>query len=365
MNPEHVHDVIVVGAGPAGSACAGFLAGKGLDVLLIDRARFPREKICGDCLHPRSWTILRELNATEPVRNAPHRTIDGIRIVSWTGRSAHSPLKTAPGRELVSIARSILDDILARTAEKSGARFVQETQLLRVEPGDPLRVMTRGPHGEKSLRCRYLVGADGRNSAVAASVDHERHHRPDRVGLQWFTSFQPMLDRDILLAILPWGYFGVVNLEEGKANVAMALDPRRGPVSPERVTAALVETFRSNELLGDLTPRSEVLTTSPINPRTRASRHGRIFLAGDAERTVEPFTGEGIAFALESGRRVASQILALAKQTPLAPLPAPGSFRVNKIFSPVLRHPIIANIALAPIARSTRLFDLALRGMFR
>jgi len=371
MNSDRVYDVIVVGAGPAGSACATVLARNGLDVLLIDRALFPREKICGDCLNPRSWKTLEDLGAADAVKTAPHRRITGVRVTSWRGRSVHSSLPRQFPQPLIAIRRGILDQILLHNAQQAGATVLQKTQVVRVEPGQPVRVSAKEPNGRSSFSCRYLVGADGRNSAVAASsctaVRHQRQR--DRIGLQWFAPSQPSLGNEVLLALLPYGYFGIVNVDEASANIAMAVDPRHVPTDHRAIPSHLTESVGSTDvlrsLIHDLTPLSEILTTSPINPRTNLSSHPQILLAGDARQTVEPFTGEGIAFALSDGAERASAIL-VAERRSFRPQRRPRTdFWVNHLYSPLLRHPTLLNAALAHTATSSQLLALTMRTVFR
>src|SRR5690242_14014737 len=115
-----VHDVVIVGAGPGGSATAHFLAGRGLDVLLVDRADFPRDKTCGDGLTPRALRVLDRMTILDDVTRHACR-VDAYEVVAPNGRSTRAPI-TADTGALV-IRRLVLDDLILRRAIRSGARF--------------------------------------------------------------------------------------------------------------------------------------------------------------------------------------------------------------------------------------------------
>lgn len=369
MNSNRVFDVIVVGAGPAGSACATTLSREGMDVLLLDRSRFPREKICGCCLNPGGWEILDNLGVAEAIRAAPHREITRVRLTSWKGRTASGSLPPRDLQSLIAIRRGIFDEILLSNAQRKGATVCLETQVCTVDPGsETIRITARDTAGAVTFSCRYAVGADGRNSIVAASVGSGAisfRQRKRRVGVQWFAAVQPNLPDEILLGLLPYGYFGITNVDERTANIAMVVDPLHAPGDPRSIPSDLAGIVRSSVTLrnaiSDVTPRSQILTTSPITPRRNRARHHRIFLAGDAELTVEPFTGEGISFALKSGVEAAWRILTAEHRIDSPKLRRQNDFWVNRVYSPLLRHPAWANAALSAATGSPRLFSIALR----
>jgi 2-polyprenyl-6-methoxyphenol hydroxylase-like FAD-dependent oxidoreductase len=340
----------------------------GVHVLIVDRAEFPRDKICGCCLHPKSWEILERIGAADMVHAAPQRKISGVHLASWQGRSTHTLVSSRLVPQLAAIPRGTLDELLLLNAQASGGESLLGTRVIAVKPVHPLEVLTHGPGGSASLFARYVVGADGRNSIVARlmkSRPTEQRNRSPRFGVQWFAKAQATLRDEILLGLLPYGYFGVVNVDQDRANVAMVVDPRRTPVDYRLIPYSVGEIIRSSpalrHLIDDLTPVSHVLTASPINPRTVRSRHVRIFLAGDAHHTVEPFTGEGITFALYSGVEVARQILSMERRKRVRSIRSRTDFWVNHVYSPLLRHPALSNASLTLVASSSRLLALALR----
>src|SRR5450432_2736895 len=108
-------DVAIVGSGPAGASCAAFCAAAGLRTLMLERAHFPREKVCGDCLNPTCWAILERLGAAAEVRASSHGKLFMVDFISISGRSITAPLPSGENAE-IAIKRSVLDDILMRRA---------------------------------------------------------------------------------------------------------------------------------------------------------------------------------------------------------------------------------------------------------
>src|ERR1051325_3849368 len=113
-------DVAIVGGGPAGASCAAFCARAGLRTLLIERETFPREKVCGDCLNPSCWPILRQLNVVERVRALPHARLQSVEFIGISGRSISVALPNSDDGE-IALKRSLFDHLLMSRANELGA----------------------------------------------------------------------------------------------------------------------------------------------------------------------------------------------------------------------------------------------------
>ena len=155
-------DVAIVGSGPAGASCAAFCARAGLRTLVLERATFPREKVCGDCLNPACWPVLERLGVATKVRAASHGKLSTVEFIDVNGRSIKAPLPNGENAA-IAIRRSVLDQILLRRARSLGAEVREGETLLSLERGKGWRVRT--DHSEENAR--LLVAADGRNSSVA------------------------------------------------------------------------------------------------------------------------------------------------------------------------------------------------------
>src|ERR1700716_334826 len=115
-----VVDVAIVGGGPAGSTCAAFCATAGLRTLVLEREKFPREKVCGDCLNPACWPVLRRLGVADRVRACPHRQIYAVDFIVIGGQQVHVDLPTGDDSE-IAIKRSLFDNLLLNRAKELGA----------------------------------------------------------------------------------------------------------------------------------------------------------------------------------------------------------------------------------------------------
>ncbi|MFJ3794033.1 geranylgeranyl reductase family protein [Kitasatospora sp. NPDC090091] len=331
-------DVIVVGAGPAGSTAAYHLARTGLDVLLLEKSAFPREKVCGDGLTPRAVKQLIDLgiDVSEEagwLHNRGLRLVAGHRTVEldWPQLSAYPPFGLVR-------RRADFDELLARRAASAGARLVE-----RANVGGPLVDERTGRItgvtarlGEEKQPVSYhaplVVAADGNSTRLSLAM--KRYRRTDRaMGVAYRTYFttprhedrylEAWLDlrdpRDPNRRLLP-GYAWVFGMGDGTANVGLGvLD-----------TAAVAREVDWRDLLrrwcADLPPEygyTPESVTEPVRGSALPMGLNRqphyadgLLLVGDAGGTVSPATGEGIAYAMESGRYAAETVVqALARRT--------------------------------------------------
>src|ERR1700730_8778372 len=157
-------DVTIVGGGPAGSTCAAFCAQAGLRTLLLEREKFPREKVCGDCLNPSCWPILRRLGVFERVRALPHRNLNAVEFIAIGGQKVHVDLPRGHESE-IAIKRSVFDELLVSRARELGAEIRETTVASAIERTSASQ--WKIDIGQEIVESRMLVGADGRNSTVA------------------------------------------------------------------------------------------------------------------------------------------------------------------------------------------------------
>src|SRR5687768_8343735 len=129
-------DVAIVGGGPAGSSCAAFCAMAGLRTLLLERATFPREKVCGDCLNPACWPILRRLDLAERLRALPHGKLECVELIGITGRRLSAKLPGGEDAE-IAIKRSLLDELVLGRSRELGATIHENTTVAALTPPDP------------------------------------------------------------------------------------------------------------------------------------------------------------------------------------------------------------------------------------
>lgn len=289
------YDVAIVGGGPAGATCAAFCAGGGLRTLLLERETFPREKVCGDCLNPSAWPVLSRLGVDDAVRALPCRSLREVEFSDSADRSVRCPLPAGPLGE-IGIRRSLLDALLLETAKARGVHVCEGIAVERIvrEQGG-WRIEAAG----RRFSARALVAADGRNSTVARLLGLLPAAGKDRVALQThFPASADFGDR-VAMRFLPWGYCGVASVGDGILNLCLVARPR----DIDALKAWACANFR---LPADQSWRTVApLSRSPVRPA-----HDGLLLVGDAARVVEPFTGEGIFYALSTGELAARHLIA-------------------------------------------------------
>jgi geranylgeranyl reductase family protein len=306
-------DVIIVGAGPAGSALALQLARQGCSVVLLDRARFPREKLCGDFLNPRCVALLEELDVAAAVR-ARSSPVNAMRVVSASGGEFRAPYPE--GRGGLAIRRSELDRLLLERA--CAARGVEFVEGARAEDllcdGQTVRGVSIRLRGERiPLRARITVGADGRNSVVGHRLGLLRaylRHRKTALGARYEVA---PLEPGMAEVFLERRSYAIVNyLADGTANVSLVLDheevvgvgDRRDGLW-QRAVSRFPELSRR---LGQARRMTPVEVLGPLaRHAARASFWGGL-LVGDAAGFYDPFTGEGVCAALECARIAATVV---------------------------------------------------------
>jgi geranylgeranyl reductase family protein len=289
-------DVAIVGGGPAGSTCAAFCARAGLRTLVLERETFPREKVCGDCLNPSCWSVLERLSVAQRVRDLPHSKVDSVEFIAICRRNVIVHLPSGDRCEL-SVKRSLFDALLLKRAQELGAHVREKTTVTTLADNENWKIETAS--GE-NFSARILVGADGRNSTVARLCDLLPRLARERVALQAHVPLPRNFGRRIVLQFLPEGYSGQAPVNETELNLCLVGTPP---------TISRLRHWAERHF--------EISTEQPwrtITPLTRSQvpcAHENLFFIGDAARVVEPFTGEGIYYALRSGELAANAIAKL------------------------------------------------------
>ena len=312
MSPQY--DVIVVGAGPGGSACAGFLARAGVSVLLLDRARFPRQKACGEYTSPASAAIIARLGATAAVVAAGMQLHRGMTVVAPSGQRFTIDYTEAGDTTAASYAtdRASLDEALARHAAALGADFrdgVRVDDLLCDGAG---RVC--GVHSPQlgEVRARWVIGADGAKSTIARLLGVTRPPPLRRLGLA--AHYCGITMGDVGEMHLAGGDYCALNpLAGGIVNVSPVVDVNPAAVAQGGgLTAFFEATLRHFPgVIAQMQQASRVSAVRGLGPMSstvsRAADPGWLLL-GDAAGFYDPFTGAGVHGALR-GAELAAEIL--------------------------------------------------------
>lgn len=309
---QGIWDAVVVGAGPAGCMAAALLAERGRRVLLVDAARFPREKTCGGCLNATAVALLRQAGLQEAFVGAPALEWFSLNI---RGRQIALPL--APGRV---VSRAAFDAAMAAQVVRRGGVFVSgiSATLLAGTAGTFRELVLRHQPFEQRVRARTILACDGLGGRLLE----------DEPGGSWWVARRAWLGISATLAdeaeggnadgpvsgtihmsVSRGGYVGRVRMADGRTHWAAAVDPEacRTAGGVTQVVATILAECgegKPEELaqggwkgIGNLTRQRRVLGGY------------RVLAAGDACGYVEPFTGEGMAWALASGQAAAAWLL--------------------------------------------------------
>lgn len=305
-------DVVVVGAGPAGAAAAILFAERGRSVVLLDKARFPRPKICGEYLSPESARVLDRLGVLKDVDAAGAQPLRGMRMVAPDGTVLRARYPTT-GRwrgyrdHALAIPREILDSLLVDRARglPVDVREHHRVTNLRVEGDLVTGVEGQDDEGRPfTIESRLCVGADGRASVVARSLGLVRRHRLQRLALIQDVHGLDGFDQMGEIYVDPPDYSILNPVAPGVVNLSLVV-----PLSHAKAFRGRLETFFHARLkqLRHLFPRLQgmqacgpLMAMGPLAYRVKEPRHGGVLLTGDAAGFYDPFTGEGLYTALRS-----------------------------------------------------------------
>jgi flavin-dependent dehydrogenase len=293
LNVMERFDVAIVGGGPAGSSCAAFCALAGLRTLVLDREKFPREKVCGDCLNPACWSVLKRLELVQGVLDLPHTKLFSVEFIAIDGHRVVVQLPSGADCE-ISVKRSLFDNLLLNRARDLGARIRAQITATGFNRKRDWEIETSS--GE-TLRAEILVAADGRNSTVARLCNLLPHPARERVALQAHVPLPRDFGNRVILQFLREGYSGQAPVNETELNLCLV-------GTPPTISSLRKWAERQFQLPADQPWRS----ITPLSRRPISSAHENLFLIGDSARVVEPFTGEGIYYALRSGELTATAI---------------------------------------------------------
>ncbi len=383
--------VIVVGAGPAGSSTAWHLAQLGIDVLMLDRARFPRDKVCAEYLSPQASRILTNMGAMPAIENSGAAHLSGMRVRAPNGGILQGDFAARHGfrgfRDTgLAVRRTVLDAELVARAQAAGARLMERVRVTDVERdgrtqgnggGRVTGVMALDHDGKtRTLRAPLVIGADGLRSVIGRRLGLTRLGRfPRRVALvahyrnvAGITATGEMhVERD--------GYVGIADVGNGVTNVALVVPARRVKEASSDRAAFFQEWLASKPQLAPRFADAEridmVRTTGPFASSSRQAWASGAALVGDAADFFDPFTGEGVYSALRGGELLApfaaKAAVALTASSHDAALRAydearraefGGKWLVERIIGGTVAVPALINYAARALSRRKDMADI-------
>jgi flavin-dependent dehydrogenase len=349
-------EVVIVGAGPAGAVAATVLARAGARVRLVDRATFPRDKLCGDTVNPGTVAMLERLGM--------HRVVmKGLAVDGMIVTSEHACVRARYPKQLTgrALSRRDLDQALLAMAIDAGAAFEAPVTVLRARVDSSqlqpraTGVVVRSNGGERVIDAHILIAADGRRSRVAFGAGVAHHPaRPRRWAIGAYFEGVAGLSSFGEMHLRRGHYIGLARLPGGVANVCLVHEWRPGDPAVVDAPKHLAQTLAGDRRLADrfrdarLVTRPTVL--GPLAVDVARPDIDDLLLAGDAAGFVDPMTGDGLRFAVRGGELAALAALAAlhrgwgqARRAVAAPQ---REFIAKRQFNRALRHLVASPTAL-------------------
>jgi geranylgeranyl reductase family protein len=365
-------DVVVVGAGPAGSAAAVFLRQRGRDVLLLDEARFPRDKVCGESVSPGAHRLLADLGVEAAVRVLAPFPLRGMTLTSPEGTSFRGDYRGAaePG---FAARRDAFDQVLLDGARAVGAEIregVRATGLV-FEDGVVAGITCEDGVGPETIRARLVIGADGRRSVVARRLGLLREHRSlCKFAVRGHWDGMEGLEERGEMHVGGGGYCGIAPLSPRRANVTFVLDRTEMGAAGGDLESFYRETLRRwprvDERLARASLEGPPRAIGPLAlEAARVSAPGAL-LVGDSAGFYDPFTGEGVTLALRSAEMAAEVADRALRSGDVADLRAydrardastRDKFRINRMLQRVVAWPALSNAMARRLSHRPDLAD--------
>lgn len=318
-------DVVVVGAGPGGAAAAHWLARAGANVIMLERARFPRDKSCGDGVTAHAVEIVHDMGVTfEHFGGKGVRTFGGLIGAPGGGTFTADPPPDERGERIECwvVPRMLLDEALARAAVAAGATLREETTFTRLvrENGQLRGVEYSDRGGTGEIRCKIVIGADGAHSAVARALG-QSENPPPHLGYAlrgYYAGIEGLSDKLEIYyydkRTLP-GYGWIFPVGDGLANIGIGIYSGELRRSKKKLRELLDEFVAQTPIVAARCRSAQLIGRAigwplPVSSARRPTVFDNAMLVGDAASLIDPLSGEGIYTALVSGRSAARAALA-------------------------------------------------------
>lgn len=317
-------DVIIAGGGPAGSSCSTFLSKKGLKVLLLEKAVFPRDKVCGDAISGKSISVIRELGLEDQLEKNPHGKVSGVTISSPNGSILKIPIPKKSGKKGKGYCskRKVFDNILFQnTLKQKNVTAIQNFSVTDLIMEDGYAKGVKGidlkTNEQKEFKSKIVVGADGSHSIVATKlgvnkVDNNHYVTAIRAYYSGVTGMDGTIEIHFVDELLP-GYFWIFPLEDGHANVGAGMLFSEMKKRNVKLTDSMFKAIKENKFFKERFKNAKLEEpvrgwTLPLGSKHRKSAFNGAVLLGDAASLIDPFTGEGIGNALVSAKLASETI---------------------------------------------------------
>jgi geranylgeranyl reductase family protein len=323
------YDVIIAGAGPAGSSAAIHLATHGVSVLLVEQKKFPRPKLCGEFISPECQDHFEKLGAARSIVCSDPASITETVFYSSRGHQVTVPSNWFGERMALGLSRAVMDDVLLRRAAEVGVDVIEGASV--VGP----RINTDCVHGlkvktgmdEREFEAPLTIDATGRARILARKLNHSQTQKPKLIAFKAHFQNTRVAPGACEIYFYRGGYGGLSSIESGESNLCFIISAeqvKRCNSDPERVMREMVmRNPRAAHTLMPAVTSSEWLSASweSFGRQSPAPAKGLLAI-GDAAAFIDPFTGSGMLMALESGELSAEVILRHRDQRETATLAA-------------------------------------------
>jgi len=376
-------DVIIAGAGPAGSSAAIHLARGGLRVLLVEQKQFPRAKLCGEFISPECRRHFDNLGVSDAMLAAGPSAITETVFYSTRGHHVTIPSSWFGGPAALGLSRAVMDNLLLRRAQESGVNVLEGTSIseLIIDGNNVLGVKIKIDGHEQDYRVPLTIDATGRARVLTRKLNTSEHRsRATLIAFKAHLRNTRVAHNACEIYFYPEGYGGLSTIEGEISNLCFIISAeqvKRHHSDPQMVMREMVmKNRRAAYTLAHAEAESEWLSASweRFGPQRPNPARGLLAI-GDAAAFIDPFTGSGMLMAFESGELAATVILRyrekLASQESLAALGAEytaayfGTFDSRLRISGLLRRaafkPRLAGIGIALCGISEQLRNRLVR----
>ena len=304
-------DIIIIGGGPAGTSAALFLEKKGYHITLLDQARFPRDKICGEFISPAADSIFAELGILESIEALNPKRLSGVALSAYESSFLKVPYPLSPdGKTMTSLSmeRSILDNLMVDHVRKSRVELMEGFKVTDLLFEDNNVCGVRGHDEYKTrlnIKAKLVIDAGGRNSISLRRLNLKKNSfGRGKVALAAHWKGFKADSHYCYMHVSHPGYTGIAPVGSDKVNVVLVVDKTN--LVKQNVDEFFIKIVLGNRMrrkfLADGFPIEKVRVTDSLSYSVKKPKCGGLLLVGDATGFIDPFTGEGIYLSLRSSQ---------------------------------------------------------------
>ena len=338
------YDVIIAGAGPAGSSAAIHLAAGGLNVLLVEQKKFPRPKLCGEFISPECQDHFQKLGVARAIVCSEPASITETVFYSARGHHVAVPSSWFGPRVALGLSRAVMDDVLSRRAAEVGVTVIENANVIgpRIHAHAVSGLKIKVGNEEREFRAPLTIDATGRARILARKVNQSQRQKTKLVAFKAHFQNTRVTPGACEIYFYRGGYGGLSSIEGGASNLCFIITAEQVKScqsDPERVVREIVmKNPRAHHTLDSARTSSEWLSASWEHFGRHSPAPAKGLLAiGDAAAFIDPFTGSGMLMAFESGELAAETILSHRKESTEATLAADYTQRYRDQFGSRLR----------------------------